>query len=395
MPSAFSALPSGENLDLSPQIYVATITTFVLATIAVPLRIYCRRLTSTALWWDDYFILIAYVFCIGVFGLNVNYVQQGIGRHIKAVYEANPSGPKDILKTVIPADVSYFISLSFTKFSILAFYWRLFQASRLRVGIYAVGITVIVWCFASIIAVSLTCVPFKAFWDPAVVGRCIDIGKYYFATSVPNVVTDFVLLLMPLPHLVKLKVSFWRKVVVLGLFCVGSFICIVSLLRLLAIREITKDTEYPDFTWTFSAVTTWSVVEVFCGIVCACLPLFRPLFRPLFLLLKGPPSDPKSGFNEVRTPKKTALDILWTREDEHESAEKGICTTTSAVVENNIESSANAISKNESGVVRRTSADVRPLPLGLGDLRVGGTFKQHDCSGEFTIVNTGDGSLRA
>ncbi|KAH6683096.1 hypothetical protein B0J14DRAFT_138252 [Halenospora varia] len=391
MPSAFSALPSGENVDLSPQIYVATITTFALATIVVPLRIYCRRLTSTALWWDDYFILIAYVFCVGVFGLNVNYVQRGIGKHIKAVYEIDPSGPKDILKTIIPADVSYFISLSFTKFSILAFYWRLFQASRLRVGIYVVGITVILWWLASIIAVSLTCVPLHAFWDPTVRGRCIDIGKYYFATSVPNVVTDFVLLIMPLPHLVKLKVSFWRKVIVLGLFCVGSFICVVSLLRLLAIREITKDTEYPDFTWTFSAVTTWSVVEVFCGIVCACLPLLRPLF----LLLKGPPSDPKSGFNEVRTPKKTALNILWTREDEHENAEKGVCTMTSAVVENDIGCYTNDMSKSDSGIARRTSADVRPLPLSLGVLSVEGTSKMDDCGGEFTMVNTGDGSLRA
>lgn len=72
MPSAFSALPSGENVDLSPQIYVATITTFALATIVVPLRIYCRRLTSTALWWDDYFILIAYV-CNLFFSYDVEW----------------------------------------------------------------------------------------------------------------------------------------------------------------------------------------------------------------------------------------------------------------------------------------------------------------------------------
>ena len=47
--------------DRSSSVLAAAISTFSLATIAVILRIIARRITAAKLWWDDYFIFLAYV----------------------------------------------------------------------------------------------------------------------------------------------------------------------------------------------------------------------------------------------------------------------------------------------------------------------------------------------
>lgn len=47
--------------DRSTSTFAAAIVTFTLASLAVPLRIFARRLTPANFWWDDWFIFVAYV----------------------------------------------------------------------------------------------------------------------------------------------------------------------------------------------------------------------------------------------------------------------------------------------------------------------------------------------
>lgn len=47
--------------SLQPNIYAACIVVTVAATIAVALRLLCRRLAKAYLWWDDWIIIAALV----------------------------------------------------------------------------------------------------------------------------------------------------------------------------------------------------------------------------------------------------------------------------------------------------------------------------------------------
>lgn len=47
--------------SLQPNIYAACIIVTVAATIAVALRLLCRRLAKAYLWWDDWIIIAALV----------------------------------------------------------------------------------------------------------------------------------------------------------------------------------------------------------------------------------------------------------------------------------------------------------------------------------------------
>lgn len=47
----------------------------------------------------------------------------------------------------------------------------------------------------------LQCVPVKAAWEPEVVGKCINIYGVYVGQAVPNVLTDVIILVLPLQPL--------------------------------------------------------------------------------------------------------------------------------------------------------------------------------------------------
>ena len=71
--------------------------------------------------------------------------------------------------------------------------------------------------------------------------------------------------------------------------------CIISIVRLFTLRD-SIDTDDP--TWDNVPTSYWTVVELNCGIICACLPTLRPLLRKF---LAGPDRDssPKGSFATI------------------------------------------------------------------------------------------------
>ncbi len=68
------------------------------------------------------------------------------------------------------------------------------------------------------------CTPIRYFWDRNVEGgKCpIDILKAFNAQVVPNIVTDLVLLGMPMPLVWKLGLPRGQKVALCGIFALGG-----------------------------------------------------------------------------------------------------------------------------------------------------------------------------
>lgn len=61
----------------------------------------------------------------------------------------------------------------------------------------------------------------------------------------------------------------------------GCFVNVVSIVRLCILMSLNLSSS--DVTFNFSEVVIWSVVEVNCGLICACLPSLRPAFTRLGL----------------------------------------------------------------------------------------------------------------
>ena len=66
------------------------------------------------------------------------------------------------------------------------------------------------------------CVPVQGGWDTTVKAKCIQINLLWMIMAGMNVLTDFVLLLAPLPTLWALQLPRAAKAQVMGIFCVGG-----------------------------------------------------------------------------------------------------------------------------------------------------------------------------
>lgn len=68
----------------------------------------------------------------------------------------------------------------------------------------------------------LQCVPPASQWNTSIKGKCINFTAVVIAAGVINVVTDFMILFLPMPVLWNLKVSPARKRMIMSTFALGG-----------------------------------------------------------------------------------------------------------------------------------------------------------------------------
>lgn len=205
--------------------------------------------------------------------------------------------PALVVKNSYAGQVLYSLSTFFIKMSLLALYRRLFPTAMMKTGTVIIGLLVFGYSGA-LIGVDLTrCIPMQKLWNPDLDGWCMDtfipftVLAYVFLLptkvirrmgklltrvlpSVANVVTDILILALPIRPVSKLNLDRSRKLSVLGVFLTGGIVCIFGIIRCWAVTQASAT----DPTWDNVQGGIWSDVEVTVGLVCASLPTYRPLF---------------------------------------------------------------------------------------------------------------------
>lgn len=126
------------------------------------------------------------------------------------------------------------------KISILLLYRRLFNNRRFRQCVwFGIGFLAIL-LVSTLLATIFTCVPIRGFWDTTVQARCINAITFYWSYTIANVVTDFYLLLVPIPMLWSLKISPRQKIGVALLFMLGCLYVSHSLPRLSPLTRLVR-----------------------------------------------------------------------------------------------------------------------------------------------------------
>lgn len=134
-----------------------------------------------------------------------------------------PTNRPFILQNVYLAASIYIIGGSFSKISLLIFYFRIsperwFAVSNWTTLLFIAGYTIGIF-FALIFA----CNPVRRSWDVTVTeGDCINQASLYIATAVVNIVSDVVIFCLPLPIVVKLQVPRRQKIGLVLIFLLGS-----------------------------------------------------------------------------------------------------------------------------------------------------------------------------
>ncbi|KAH7135987.1 hypothetical protein B0J11DRAFT_425457 [Dendryphion nanum] len=262
-----------------------------LAVIAVTLRIYTRLLIVRCVGLDDYCIVLSMFFCIGLtvtIGMQVRY---GMGMHINTLSQENM---ENSLKAFWASLTVYNLSLGLTKTSILLQYQRVFFTKTFQIVCWITMAVVGVYSVWTVFGNMFACVPIRAFWTHETPARCISLFPMWFTNAALNIVTDLAIIILPMPVIRSLNLARRQKQALIGIFAVGGFVCVVSIIRIHSLAVISNSF---DPTYDNPSAATWSSLETSIGIICSCLPCLRPL-----MVIWLPKIFPKSARSGPGTP---------------------------------------------------------------------------------------------
>lgn len=121
----------------------------------------------------------------------------GVGIH---VVDVAPENSVSLAQTVLAVDVFYIWGLAWSKLSLLLLYYRTFRFGYIKHASYGVGVLVVGWAITSTALVFVVCVPLSKLWDSSVVeGHCSDSASFRLTNAVATIVTDVVILCLPMP----------------------------------------------------------------------------------------------------------------------------------------------------------------------------------------------------
>ncbi|KAN0072205.1 hypothetical protein V8E54_009934 [Elaphomyces granulatus] len=278
--SSIEPSPASNEEYSGNKLVTISIVFMILNTIFVILRCYSRSITKVAYCWDDYLIFASFISNIGLCAVSIIIVYNGgVGRHISDVLKDDPELVIGWAKGILAIELIYLSSVALPKLSILCFYMRIFvcRKSRIFAGI-VMGFVILNWAVFSISAI-LQCRPVAYWWDKSIQGGvCFNVQIFYRATCVPNIVTDVMILALPITSLMQLKLPLFKKIALCFIFLTGSVGILASVYRF---SLFLSTDAFTDRTWTTVSLEVSSVVESGMYLAAACLPLMRPVIGKL------------------------------------------------------------------------------------------------------------------
>lgn len=124
-------------------------------------------------------------------------------------------------QTLFTGSILYTCCIGCIKLSILMLYKRLFPVKSMNIMVWIVSAIVVLWAFGGILVGCFTCVPIEKLWNPMMPGGCLNMGKFYYGLQIPNIVTDAMILFMPMHAVWGLPISRAQKFGLSGIFVVG------------------------------------------------------------------------------------------------------------------------------------------------------------------------------
>ncbi|KAM3417701.1 hypothetical protein BST61_g5935 [Cercospora zeina] len=271
--------------------------TIIIIGIALAVTAYCMRLLSkvrfpcerharfdTDFWWDDFTITVGMALLLPITALSNVLTGLGIGKDIWTIPFDKLT---EILKVFWVDEILYLATLPTIKIAICCTYLRIFQSQKFKMLAYGAIALNVTYALVFIFITAFQCTPVNFTWnqwDKEHPGHCNDINAQSWASAALNIALDLVVAILPMPMLWKMNLNIRKKILVMLMFSVGSFVTFVSILRL---RLLVKFGNSQNFTHDYKKVGAWTVVEVDTAMVCACMPGIRNLIRRAFPRLMG------------------------------------------------------------------------------------------------------------
>ncbi|KAM5368492.1 hypothetical protein ACJZ2D_009469 [Fusarium nematophilum] len=262
--------PSRDLESHGDMIMIVTITFSILSLIVASVRFYTRIFILRSFGLDDATMVAALASNLLPIMAGDNANSYLVDRHYSSL---EPAMRPYALPVLYVATIFYNLSMNGVKLSFLFFYRRIFPEGRVRKACIGLIIFVGLWTVTQVLTVALSCYPLTVI-VPSMLDHCLDTMPIWYLSAIMSTITDFIILLVPLPSVVKLNLPIRQKIAILSMFCLGFFTCAISVIRIFTLKRAAETT---DPTYDLSGLACWSSVELNTGIICASLPTLRPL----------------------------------------------------------------------------------------------------------------------
>ncbi|KAK2855697.1 hypothetical protein FQN49_004932 [Arthroderma sp. PD_2] len=260
-----------------PAILILTLIFIPLTLAVICARVYTRVWISRSFGIDDILIIAATIAAVAS-GLTTLTAALRLGwdRHVYDVpFDQLTLG----LKLLIVVEILFALGSGFTKLSLLCFTRRIMKGSANKSLEYAViltmvviGVYTIIFCFVVI----FTCSPISDYWTlSAAPQNCLNEGAHLRASGVINTLTDLIVVLLPIPTVLSLKLYSRQRLVLALLFCTGFIICIAGVARTFFTYRISRSY---DKTWDAYPLFIAATIEMYLGVIAASMPSLKPFF---------------------------------------------------------------------------------------------------------------------
>ncbi|KAL4901992.1 hypothetical protein BDW74DRAFT_181149 [Aspergillus multicolor] len=259
---------------LQPAAYACSFAFFGPAIATTALRIYSRKCIIKSFGWDDWWIRFVFVFNAGQQAMFCLFLHYGGGLHREEVDEANlPT----LLKLLFAEEIQYIWMQFIIKHAFLQFYLRLANRPSFTYSVYVTMVLNAVIAVALWLLYCLQCRPLAAFWNAAAYpgAKCLDTPVTYYVPVAFNILTDFIILALPIRPLWNIQASVSRRLGVIAVITVGGVAVVVSCLRLIVLHEFAVN---PDFTYTLGKMVIISAAELDVAIMAANAPSLKAVW---------------------------------------------------------------------------------------------------------------------
>ncbi|KAK4189845.1 hypothetical protein QBC35DRAFT_122246 [Podospora australis] len=256
---------------------LAPLSIAVLGLLCMLIRMYSRWWSVSHFEVDDYVMMVVTVLYIPFNAIGFNAAQDAFGVDIWTV---DGSALEKALKFFYITETFYLTIISLTKVSILCFYLRIFPNRPFRICTYTVMAWVVISGVVFVFCQIFQCVPISYIWEGWKKGaygpfHCLDISGLGYTVAGFSIVQDMVILIMPLPLLLRMNIALRSRIAIIFMFSLGIFVLVTSCTRLWALSNF-GDSVNP--TWDYTNVMIWTGLEVGVSIIVTSLPAIQVLF---------------------------------------------------------------------------------------------------------------------
>ncbi|OJJ37776.1 hypothetical protein ASPWEDRAFT_27129 [Aspergillus wentii DTO 134E9] len=264
-----------------PEIIICNVMLLVIATGGLLVRLFVRFRYLTGINLDDFLCVTSWVFTVVLCITCMCMTKYGFGKHIGTVSDF---GDREMfLRLDFVTMVAYVLALGAIKISFCLLYLHIFPGNKFRIACLCILAIIVGETIAETLVVVFQCWPVHKAWDATglVQGKCVDMTALYYANFGIKLATDLALFGMPMPKLVRLKMTVGKRVGLVMMFSLGLLVCMTSIIRVSYMNPFSED-----HTWVLVDTMNWSCVEVGVAIFIACIPSFKTLITNRFPSLR-------------------------------------------------------------------------------------------------------------